>query len=675
IFAAACLDYVFAPPHDLRFDTPIARILAFLITSLVVTTITVRLRRAEGALGESNARLEEAQRIAQVGWWQRDLITGRLTCSEEVCRILGVQLNDIPDWPRWLELIHPNDRARAAEAAEACLMPGAPHFNVEYRVIRPDGAQRIIHSQDHISYDHKGRPVRQFGALQDITDLRRAEQAFIASEERFRTLVQFSFDVYWESDAQHRFTRQEFREGLSDAPAPGSEIGKTRWEVPYLEPDEEAWRKHRETLDAHLPFRDFELARPAPDGAKRYVSVSGMPVFDAEKRFIGYRGVGRHTTERKRAEVALRRSQAYLAEAQRLSHTGTAVYNASGTLYWSDECYRIWELDPLQGWPSTDTLMERIHADDRDNVRQGIQRSLREKGEHCIEFRIVGPGGKVKHIEAISHHLMSANGEIDEIVATHVDVTERKCAQGQAERLRQLEADLAHMNRLGMMGELIAWLAHEIIQPIASARNNARAGMRLLEMSPSETSEALDALASVVKDTDRAKEIVARIRDHVKKASPRKERFDINAAITEVIIMAQNALNANRVSVRTSLANSIPLVLGDRVQLQQVILNLLLNAMEAMNSLAGPRQISISTDFNLPNGVVVAVRDSGPGLEPEQLGRVFNAFYTTKPGGIGMGLSICRSIIDAHGGRLWAEANQPLGAVFLIALPAVEDAA
>ncbi|MBV8670425.1 MAG: PAS domain-containing protein, partial [Candidatus Eremiobacteraeota bacterium] len=275
IFAAACLDYVFAPPHDLRFDTPIARILAFLITSLVVTTITVRLRRAEGALGETNARLEEAQRIAQVGWWQRDLITGRLTCSEEVCRILGVQFSDIPDWPRWLELIHPNDRARAAEAAEACLMPGAPHLNVEYRVIRPDGAQRIIHSQDHVSYDHKGRPVRQFGALQDITDLRRVEQALIASEERFRTLVQFSFDVYWESDAQHRFTRQEFREGLSDAPAPGSEIGKTRWEVPHLEPDEEAWRKHRETLDAHLPFRDFELARPAPDGAKRYVSVSG----------------------------------------------------------------------------------------------------------------------------------------------------------------------------------------------------------------------------------------------------------------------------------------------------------------------------------------------------------------------------------------------------------------
>ena len=145
--------------------------------------------------------------------------------------------------------------------------------------------------------------------VRDISERKRAEDELRESEERFRTLVQFSFDVYWESDAQHRFIRQEFAEGLADAPAPGSEIGKTRWEVPYLEPDAEAWRKHRETLDAHLPFRDFELARPTPDGGKRYVSVSGLPVFDESGRFVGYRGVGRHITERKRAEEELRASE------------------------------------------------------------------------------------------------------------------------------------------------------------------------------------------------------------------------------------------------------------------------------------------------------------------------------------------------------------------------------
>ena len=318
----------------------------------------------------------------------------------------------------------------------------------------------------------------------DITERKRAEDELRESEERFRTLVQFSFDVYWESDAQHRFTRQEFAEGLPDAPGPGSEIGKTRWEVPYLEPDAEAWRKHRETLDANLPFRDFELARPAPDGSKRYVSVSGLPVFDELGRFIGYRGVGRHITERKRVEVALRRSEAYLAEAQRLSHTGTAVLNAAGAVYMSEESYRIWGLDPRRGLPDRETLLQRVHPDDRDRVDAETRAALSQKRDYVIEFRIVRPDGTVRHLEATGHALLSADGDAVEVLGTYVDVTERKRAEEEHERLRQLEADLAHVNRLSIMGELAASLAHEILHPIATARNNARTGMRYLEMNP-----------------------------------------------------------------------------------------------------------------------------------------------------------------------------------------------
>jgi PAS domain S-box-containing protein len=627
-------------------------------------------KRAEKELRESKERLEEAQRIAHVGWWERDFSSSHVALSDEACRIFGVQPVDLPEWHgRWLELIHPDDRARVAEASEAAVR-GGPRYDVEYRVVRPDGDERIVHSQGDVTWDEAGKPLRQFGVLQDITQLRQAEEELRASEERFRTLVQFSFDVYWESDAQHRFIRQEFADGLADAPALGSEIGKTRWEVPYLEPDAEAWRKHRATLDAHLPFRDFELARPAPDGGKRYVSVSGLPIFDGAGRFIGYRGVGRHITERKRAEQALRRSEAYLAEAQRLSHTGTLAFNATAPVYWSEESYRIWGLDPQQGLPNRETVLQLIHPDDRERVNIETEEALHQKRDFTLEFRIVLADGTVKHIESTGRPLFSADGELVEMVATHVDVTERKRAQEEHERLRALEADLAHMNRLSIMGELTASLAHEILHPIASARNNARAAMRFLEMNPPNMARVREALACIVRDADRGKDIVDRIRAHIKKAPARNDRFDINEAIGEVIEMVRAPIEKNRVLVRTRLAAGLTSVWGDRVQLQQVVLNLILNAIEAMGSVEErARMLSIRTEQRGPEGILVAVHDSGPGVDPEHLQRVFDPFYTTKNSGLGMGLSICRSIIDAHGGRLWADTNEPRGAVFQFTLP------
>jgi PAS domain S-box-containing protein len=631
-------------------------------------------KRAEKELRESKERLEEAQRIAHVGWWERDFSSSHVALSDEACRIFGVQPVDLPEWHgRWLELIHPDDRARVAEASEAAVR-GGPRYDVEYRVVRPDGDERIVHSQGDVTWDEAGKPLRQFGVLQDITQLRQAEEELRASEERFRTLVQFSFDVYWESDAQHRFIRQEFADGLADAPALGSEIGKTRWEVPYLEPDAEAWRKHRATLDAHLPFRDFELARPAPDGGKRYVSVSGLPIFDGAGRFIGYRGVGRHITERKRAEQALRRSEAYLAEAQRLSHTGTLAFDATAPVYWSEESYRIWGLDPQQGLPNRETVLQLIHPDDRERVNIETEEALHQKRDFTLEFRIVLADGTVKHIESTGRPLFSADGELVEMVATHVDVTERKRAQEEHERLRALEADLAHMNRLSIMGELTASLAHEILHPIASARNNARAATRFLEMNPPNMARVREALACIVRDADRGKDIVDRIRAHIKKAPARNDRFDINEAIGEVIEMVRAPIEKNRVLVRTRLAAGLTSVWGDRVQLQQVVLNLILNAIEAMGSVEErARMLSIRTEPRGPEGILVAVHDSGPGVDPEHLQRVFDPFYTTKNSGLGMGLSICRSIIDAHGGRLWADTNEPRGAVFEFTLPPAHE--
>ena len=303
-----------------------------------------------------------------------------------------------------------------------------------------------------------------------------------------------------------------------------------------------------------------------------------------------------------------------------------------------------------------------------------VQEALSQKKDYVLEFRIICPDGTLRHIESTGHPLLSADGTVVEILSTHIDVTERKRAQQEHERLRQLESELAHVNRLSIMGELAASLAHEILHPIATARNNARAGTHYLDLRPPNLDKVREVLNRVVRDADRATSIVDRMRDHIKKAPPRKEPVDVNEAINEVIGMVQSAIAKNHVSVRTCLADGLIPIQGDRVQLQQVVVNLILNAVEAMSTVEnGARALSISTEPCETGGVQVAVSDSGPGIDPAHLQRIFEPFYTTKTSGIGMGLSICRSIIDGHGGRLWAEADGSRGTVFRFTLPATQD--
>jgi PAS domain S-box-containing protein len=447
--------------------------------------------------------------------------------------------------------------------------------------------------------------------------------------------------------------------------------GRVRWTE--LSPPE--WRERDVLTQAELNstgvVQSFEKEYFRKDGSRVPVLV-GAALFKEGGDCLAF---VLDLTERKRAEDRLRRSEAWLSQAERLSRSGNWVYSATMKqfIYWSDESYRIWGFDPLQGLPSREGMRQRIHPDDRDRVRETVQEAVRQKTDFTTEFRILLPDGTVKYLEATSHHLFSSEGALLEAMNSTIDVTERRRAQDEREKLRQLELDFAHMNRVSTMGEFAASLSHEILHPIATARNNARAGMRFLEMNPPNLGEAREAFGCVVRDADRARDIVGRMRDHMKKAPPRRERFDLNAALSEVLVLAQSVIHKNDVSVQTRLADGSLPVLGDRIQLQQVLLNLILNAAEAMGSAEErARELSISTQQDR-SGVRVAVRDSGPGIDPEHLDRVFDAFYTTKSSGIGMGLSVCRSIIDAHGGKLWAEANEPRGAVFQFTLPTAQE--
>ena len=395
-------------------------------------------------------------------------------------------------------------------------------------------------------------------------------------------------------------------------------------------------------------------------------------LFSTNGKLVEVIGTNVDVTERKRAEQALRESEGKFRDYAETASDwlweigpdykftlltenafGSRPADRIGTACW-DHALDL-ETEP-EKW-----RLVRATLDSRKPFRDFVYCS--ERGD-----------GTPMYVKTSAKPVFDANGEFRGYRGTGTDVTALMRAQEEHERLRQLESDLAHMNRLSMMGELAASLAHEIAQPIAAARNNSRASIHFLDRSPPDLGQVREALTCVVNDADRAGDIIDRIRDQIKKAPPRKERFDLNKAINEVVALAGSAITTNGVSVRTRLAEALLPVQGDRVQLQQVVLNLILNAVEAMSTVeAGPRELLIGTEQTQTSGVLMSVRDSGPGIDPDHLNRVFEAFYTTKSSGVGMGLSICRSIIDAHGGRLWADVNASRGAVFQFALPSAEN--
>jgi PAS domain S-box-containing protein len=533
------------------------------------------------------------------------------------------------------------------------------------------------------------------------------------------------------------------------------------------------------------------------DGRLAWVAASWQPIYDARGARLGYRSSIRDIGERKKGEDALRRSEAYLEEAQRLSHTGSWGFDlASNTyIYASEECFRIFELDMQQDWPTREAVSRLIHQKDWDRVNESFEKSVREKVDTSSEFRIVLPSGTVKHIQVIRHPLLNDGGGVTTLVGTVVDMTERKraeealresearfrifidhaadaffmldfeqrtiidvnrCAceslgytrdeligmtplvfnttldratldsiaeraaagetvlfdrhwhrrkdgslfpvevqtsvfwhdggrcllkvardisdrlraEEQRERLRQLEADLAHTNRVSLMGELTASIAHEVNQPLTGIVSNGSACLRWLAGDAPDLEEAREAARGIVRDGKRAGQVIARIRAMTKRTASPGEKLDLNETVQEVLALVGDQARRNSVRMRTQFADDVFPVLGDRVQLQQVMLNLVMNAIEAMSSVDGrARELVITTRNVHADQVQVSVEDSGTGLDPNTIQKIFDPFYTTKPSGMGMGLSISCSILKVHGGRLWATPNGGPGTTFHFTLP------
>jgi signal transduction histidine kinase len=372
-------------------------------------------------------------------------------------------------------------------------------------------------------------------------------------------------------------------------------------------------------------------------------------------------------------EGALRQSETYLSEAQRLSHTGSFGWDVTARkIYWSQETFRIFACDP-SAEPTLELLLQRTHPEDRRMVREIIDRLLNEKRDFDFEHRLLMPDGSVKYLRVVGHPSTKDDSGRFEFVGAITDVTERKLAEKALQEkevsLHQTQTELAHVGRVTTMGELAASIAHEVNQPLVGVVTNASASLRLLDRKSPDLVETKEAIRAIIRDGNRAADVISRMRALFKKARPVKEQLNINKAIEEVVILTRGEARRNKVALRMDLGANLPLIMADRVQVQQVVMNLILNGIEAMSGVEGrERDLLIRTQGSKGHQILVAVQDSGIGVSPQNAEQIFDAFHTTKPGGMGMGLSISRSIVENHGGRLWATANDGPGATFQFTL-------
>ena len=370
--------------------------------------------------------------------------------------------------------------------------------------------------------------------------------------------------------------------------------------------------------------------------------------------------------ERKRAEDALRRSEMYLAEAQVLSHTGSFGWNiSSGEIYWSDETYRIFEVEPTTK-PTVQMVLDRTHPEDRLYLQQIIERVALESS-FSAEHRLRTPNGSVKHVHVVARRAASEDLEHVFFVGAVTDITERKRAERERERLRQLEEDLARINRVSMMGELAASLAHEIKQAVAGVAADATAVLNWLHHDPPEIEEACESASHIINGANRAAQIVDRNRALYSRERTQRELVDLNEIIREMVVLLRAKAHRHSIFIRSELDPALPVTSADQVQLQQVLMNLMLNGIDAMKEESG--ELGVTSTRTEDGKLLVAVSDSGIGLPEAGPERIFDAFFTTKLDGTGMGLSISRRIIELHGGCLWASANAGRGATFQFTLP------
>jgi PAS domain S-box-containing protein len=735
--------------------------------------------------------LSAAQKLSKTGSFGWRIPSGEVYWSEETFRIYEYDPGIQPTLELVFQRVHPEDAGMLKETLER-ITRERTEFDFEFRLLMPNGSVKHLRAVAHPEKDASGQ-VEFVGAVMDVT-------AAKEGENKVRQIINTVPAQIWTAEAGGRINfisqRQLDYFGLTLDRASSGEPEL------YIHPDEaaafrEQWQKK---IAEKRPF-ELEVRWRRFDGEYRWFLVMASPLLDPAGNVVGWYGNNVDIHGRKQAAEKLRESEAYLAETQKLSGTGSFAWNphTAEVRYWSHECYPMLGFDEGEGIPPFESYVQRVHPEDRAVMVGALEAAVRNRSDFVHEYRVILPNGEIRDIHGIGHPVFDASGELMEFVGSVIDNTERNRAQAalraSEERLRlivdnipgmlcthtsegelefanqrlldytgrtlasmrdwdwvslihphdlaitlqrwshsvatgepyavehrtrsvtgnyrwfyvtglpfrdgdgriarwyillsdiddrkkaeaalsQAQTELAHITRITTMGELTASIAHEVNQPLAAVVNNASACLNFLQSDEPDVEEVRDALAEIVEDAERAGSVLTRIRQLAKRTASEKLPLDLRSVVADVLLLARGESVARRIPIQTELPDTSLPVKGDRVQLQQVLLNLVVNGMDAMNAVDESQRVLLIQAGRESRGgtseTVLKVRDSGVGLPADGIDRLFEAFYTTKPQGMGMGLSISHSIIEAHGGRLWAEPNSEGGASFLFSLPEVD---
>jgi PAS domain S-box-containing protein len=635
------------------------------IPMLFLATVIEERATAEAELRETHQRMDLAASAADLGIWVWDIVRDEIWVSEKERALFGFAPSDKPDIDRFRKAIHPDDRDSMRKAVENSLNTGM-EYEAEHRVILPNGQIRWLATRGRVEFSGDGKPTRMRGVSLDVTPRKLGEEALSESEERFRIVADAAPVLIWMSGVDKlctffnkpwlEFTGRSLEQELGNGWAEG------------VHPDDvqRCLKVYTDAFDARKAFvMQYRLRRH--DGKYRWVSDHGVPRFETQGTFAGYIGSCVDVTEFLDTERALREFEERVILAAEAAHLGVWEMDTDTNELWmSDGARTLFQFDS-ETRLDHGSVQDRVHPEDRALRDSAVKGAVETQSQFEIEYRVLLPDGTLRWIGSRGRCVTGENGT--RLLGVSIDITPRKLAEADALRHRE---ELGHMSRVAAMGELTASIAHELNQPLSGITSNASAGQRFIDRGDVDLRELRELLGDIVADGRRAGDVIRGIQSMVKKGVPARQAVNLNDLVIKVAHMVNPNAMLQSCQLETLLQPNLPAIEADPIQLQQVLLNLVINAFDAMHDTPeAHRKIVIATERNVDGSICTSVRDYGVGIPEGARERVFEHFFTTKAKGLGMGLTIVRSIVESHGGTIAAENADGGGARFYFTLPAL----